>query len=47
MQIDSLPSALVNGQRLHGALPAATCLAAVEHALQRTGTAVASPSRGS
>lgn len=43
MEIDSLPSALVNGQRVHGALPAATCLAAVEHALQRARGATATP----
>ncbi len=36
MDINALPHALVNGQRVHGALPVATCLAAVEYALQRT-----------
>jgi predicted DsbA family dithiol-disulfide isomerase len=36
MEIDALPHALVNGQRVHGALPVATCLDAVERALQRT-----------
>jgi predicted DsbA family dithiol-disulfide isomerase len=35
MEIDALPSALVNGRRLHGALPATTCLDAVERARWR------------
>jgi predicted DsbA family dithiol-disulfide isomerase len=35
MDIDALPCALVNGRRVHGALPAASCLAAVEQALAR------------
>lgn len=35
MDIDALPHALVNGQRVHGALPVATYLAAVERARRR------------
>jgi hypothetical protein len=35
MAIDGLPHALVNGRRVHGALPAATCADAVECALRR------------
>lgn len=38
MEIDALPHALVNGQRVHGALPVATCLAAVERAVARSGS---------
>ena len=43
MAIDGVPGALVNGRRVHGAVPAATCADAVEDSLRslarRTGTA--------
>jgi RNA polymerase sigma factor (sigma-70 family) len=45
MEIDALPSALVNGQRVHGALPVATCLDAVARAVQRARGANATAAR--
>lgn len=35
MDIDGLPSAIINGERFHGALPATACADAVERALRR------------
>ena len=45
MEIDSLPSALVNGRRVHGALPAGACLDAIAHALQQARGAEATAAR--
>jgi predicted DsbA family dithiol-disulfide isomerase len=45
MEIDALPHALVNGRRLHGALPAATGLDAVEHARRQAMLDAVAPPR--
>jgi protein-disulfide isomerase len=47
MDIDALPCALVDGRRVHGALPAASCLAAVEQALARGRKGIAGDARAS
>jgi predicted DsbA family dithiol-disulfide isomerase len=43
MEVDALPIALVNGKRIHGALPAATYLQVVKQALRRAALAPERP----